>query len=820
MRLANNDHRRYQIVSVFLFLLISACFYLKFSSYGLKGKYYKLDQQANSDAAAVFVASQTDRELFFPRDGDIQYIFTRKWNIARLGYPAEYPSYRVEWTGYLDVPGGESSEQVERKPGLWKATYQNRNFLGKPVDERADGALEVDDGTLGGRGHLRETSIEWLGQIEIAEEGEYAFQVSSDDGSWLFLNNQMLINNGGLHVDSPQAGRIRLTPGHHDFRVRYFDAGGNHRFRLMWLPPGAGEFSAIPPELLTHAPNQGYSLVVESNRPFSVNLAGTPMVEGTSLAGDTFFSKTLPSGMQPVQVVFESVLYGGSFQLKWRTPDGEYKVVPSCHLRTPDAWTHVLALGLLLTIIILGVLGIISWFFPIFCSQFNRDFVQFVKLRWVTHTLAVIVILGASLRFYQYDIIPTFLDTVDEYMEGWPGWNLIHKGIPRGWVSAAATRDFVDIRWFSNTLSISDWGFHPPPLFPFFIGLSATLGGARDMYEVSLSHLRIPPILFSILSIIVVFMLAKRLYGSAAALFASLIYATFPVAVVSARLAKSENLLALISLCSTYKVLQYIERKKRSDLITAGLFCALAMMTKEIGFYVTISCIAILGPHTRFRDSVFIGLMGVLGLACYYFYGWSQNWAVFLDTLKAYSAFGSAFDQIVDTFRAARVTGAEVGSGWMIWLWCTVAYAYLARRQEALIPLVVYIFALSITHIGAGSYGWYWIPLYPYFAITAGLFLRDFLISADLPRAMLMLLPAIVTSISVFYQYYSDVPPAPLLVRLTIACLSLPFFVGQVFKQRFFLSLRRVSAGIYILLFVGLNIEIVLHFIRIYSRFG
>ncbi|TVM00309.1 MAG: hypothetical protein CV087_14350 [Candidatus Brocadia sp. WS118] len=87
------------------------------------------------------------------------------------------------------------------------------------------------------------------GFIDIHIPGLYTFKILSDDGSWLFLDNALIIDNGGRHAIKSASGTLTMEKGTHKIMIKYFDAGGGAILRLLWVPPGGVE-SQIPKEQL------------------------------------------------------------------------------------------------------------------------------------------------------------------------------------------------------------------------------------------------------------------------------------------------------------------------------------------------------------------------------------------------------------------------------------------------------------------------------------------------------------------------------------------------------------------------------------------
>lgn len=92
-------------------------------------------------------------------------------------------------------------------------------------------------------------SIEWVGKIYIPRAGVYAFGTNSDDGSYLFIDGQMIVDNGGHHGDVYREGMIQLSEGFHDIILRYFQVDGGRKIELWWTPPG-GAHELVPAHYL------------------------------------------------------------------------------------------------------------------------------------------------------------------------------------------------------------------------------------------------------------------------------------------------------------------------------------------------------------------------------------------------------------------------------------------------------------------------------------------------------------------------------------------------------------------------------------------
>ena len=88
--------------------------------------------------------------------------------------------------------------------------------------------------------------VEALATLSVDTTGTYAFRLTSDDGSRLQIDDQVVVDHDGLHGDTAMEGSFTLTAGtEHDLRLDYFEAGGGERLTLEWMPPGSSTFSVV-----------------------------------------------------------------------------------------------------------------------------------------------------------------------------------------------------------------------------------------------------------------------------------------------------------------------------------------------------------------------------------------------------------------------------------------------------------------------------------------------------------------------------------------------------------------------------------------------
>ena len=101
-------------------------------------------------------------------------------------------------------------------------------------------------------------ALRFVGKIKVPKRGKFNFYLNSDDGSRLFIDGSMVVNNDERHSEQTVVGTIRLEAGLHDLEVQYFQHDGNKKLELLWAGPGAS-YSEVPPANLPSLVCRQYS---------------------------------------------------------------------------------------------------------------------------------------------------------------------------------------------------------------------------------------------------------------------------------------------------------------------------------------------------------------------------------------------------------------------------------------------------------------------------------------------------------------------------------------------------------------------------------
>ena len=93
-------------------------------------------------------------------------------------------------------------------------------------------------------------ALRFSGLLQVPETGKYTFYLASDDGSRMYVDNRLLINNDRLQGMTEATATVDLVAGGHAFVVTYFDNGGGDGLQVQWSGPGFGK-QKIPADRLT-----------------------------------------------------------------------------------------------------------------------------------------------------------------------------------------------------------------------------------------------------------------------------------------------------------------------------------------------------------------------------------------------------------------------------------------------------------------------------------------------------------------------------------------------------------------------------------------
>ena len=111
-------------------------------------------------------------------------------------------------------------------------------------------------------------AVRFRGKLAIETSGTYTFALNSDDGSKLYINQNLVIDNDGIHLPQYVRGSMKLAAGMHHIEIHYFQ-GQPYQIALQWFyQPPNGQEQIVPPEMiyLPEPPRAPSALIGLQNR--------------------------------------------------------------------------------------------------------------------------------------------------------------------------------------------------------------------------------------------------------------------------------------------------------------------------------------------------------------------------------------------------------------------------------------------------------------------------------------------------------------------------------------------------------------------------
>ena len=122
--------------------------------------------------------------------------------------------------------------------------------MGQPLWYSNDGAF-VD--TIPDFNSWDNFYMRWRGFINIPETGSYTFKTRSDDGSFVIIDGNIVVDNDGWHGMQDAEGTAALSAGFHSVTVVFNEGGGGCGLEVSWKPPDAGDWAPLPLDVLYSA---------------------------------------------------------------------------------------------------------------------------------------------------------------------------------------------------------------------------------------------------------------------------------------------------------------------------------------------------------------------------------------------------------------------------------------------------------------------------------------------------------------------------------------------------------------------------------------
>jgi len=196
-------------------------------------------------------------------------------------------------------------------PGLRGQYFANGSWSGSPAQVRIDGDISTRQLSRAWRyAPPGAFTVQWSGYLHVSRPGDYTFTLTSDDGSELYVDGRLVVDNRGRHAAVPQRGTVRLDADRHTVVVRYWQGGGDYVLEWRWAL-GAEPAAQIPPWRLSPRPTDPTRLVLRrvADVTWLPLVLATVVVAGVASRGRGYW----PTRPEPVNLLPEGRPMGVGF---------------------------------------------------------------------------------------------------------------------------------------------------------------------------------------------------------------------------------------------------------------------------------------------------------------------------------------------------------------------------------------------------------------------------------------------------------------------------------------------------------------------------
>lgn len=172
----------------------------------------------------------------------------------------------LQTTSSLVIIDDDSASPVTQTPNCIAYEYFTGNFAPSvdnfPATPVEQGCIDSYDITVGGA--VNRFGYRFTSQILITQPGSYTFYTNSDDGSKLFINGGLVVDNDGDHAENEESGSVTLAAGFHDIVVEMYENQGEEVLDVSYEGPGISK-RLIPSNILyCDIPVVGYQTTSQS----------------------------------------------------------------------------------------------------------------------------------------------------------------------------------------------------------------------------------------------------------------------------------------------------------------------------------------------------------------------------------------------------------------------------------------------------------------------------------------------------------------------------------------------------------------------------
>ncbi|MCU4157825.1 family 20 glycosylhydrolase [Carboxylicivirga sp. A043] len=142
----------------------------------------------------------------------------------------EIPAQKLSFIEGIAKPGTEKGLACKLATGKFEKCSE--------VDKAEGKSLVVTDVMIPSEAPHDNFGLSIEGVLSIEQDGLYQFTLGSDDGSQLYLNDRLVIDNDGFHGMIYKKASLALKKGAYPVKVLFFEGGGGEGLKLEMINVG------------------------------------------------------------------------------------------------------------------------------------------------------------------------------------------------------------------------------------------------------------------------------------------------------------------------------------------------------------------------------------------------------------------------------------------------------------------------------------------------------------------------------------------------------------------------------------------------------
>ena len=181
----------------------------------------KVSITADAEGAVIFYTLDGSQPTCESTKYDGPFGIERTCTVSAVAYKNGNYGMTASNFLYAALPEGKAAVHYALYRNVYDEVLPDFSRLGKPAAEGYISAFSLEDVPFSA--NEDDFAIVFTSKMRVKEAGVYKFELSSDDGSKLFIDGKCIADNDGSHTLQTRYGFAELQPGLHNIRIDYFE---------------------------------------------------------------------------------------------------------------------------------------------------------------------------------------------------------------------------------------------------------------------------------------------------------------------------------------------------------------------------------------------------------------------------------------------------------------------------------------------------------------------------------------------------------------------------------------------------------------------